>query len=387
MADVRAVVSEPGGSTVQILDLTTTTVLATLTGLSTPGAIAVLPNATQAYVANGLNIPGHVYPIALPAYTSGATLIVGNEPGDIAASPDGTHVYTVNDISPDGTVTPIATPSNTVQPDITLTGSVGPRGIAVNPSSTTAYVTCSSGVNRGIIPIAIPSNVVGASFAVSIAASNPLGLSITPDGLTAYVASFSAGGIYPVNLVTQTVGSLITLTGSSFISNCYVTPDGTQVFIPDGGTNTVYVVSTATNLQTHAVSLTPLTGVPNRGGFDSAGAFFYTAVSSSGAIAAVSTSTYAASSVFTGLAGPDAIAIIPTPGPPPTPPYPARTSSRPSTSLRRARSTRTIRRTSWTPTGWPSPSGARGGFLPLLLSSSPLGDDSRPRLRSMPTGK
>jgi DNA-binding beta-propeller fold protein YncE len=316
MADVRALVSEPTANDVQVLDLTTTTLLATVPAVG-PGIIAILPNATQAYVIQQGATPGHVYPINIPAFTAGATILCGNVPEDIAASPNGTHVYTVNSIGGGGTVTPIATPSNVPGPDILLgAASNSPRGGAVNPASTMLYVTTPF---NGIVPISIPANTVGATFgSAALSFNQPTRIAIMPTGASAYVGS--SAGVFPVNLVAQTVGPVIVTTAGS-PQQVFLSPDGTQLFCPDGSGSTVVVISTATNTQTHSITVSA-THVPNSGGFDATGSTFYTTVGGDGTIVAINTSTYVATTVYSGLTGPADLAIIPTPAPPPTPPFP-----------------------------------------------------------------
>ena len=309
MADVLAICSGAGGTyDTDVLDITTTSSLASFNFYpETPSGIAVLPDASQAYVLNGAGIPGHVFPINLPAYTLGTTIVVDDEPGDIAASPDGTHVYTANYRY--GTVTPIATPSNVAGANIP-TGSTSASYLAVNPTSDTLYVITAS----GIVPIAIPSNVVGSPFG-GATLINPGRIAVMPSGLTAYVGSFNSGyGVWPVDLIAQTVGGVISTT-ATFPGNIFLTPDGLQLFVCDTGTNQVLVISTTSNTQTHTISLTPITaGVPNDGFF--AGGKFYFTVASGGIIGAIDTATYALTTAYPALIIPNHIAGIPTPLPP-----------------------------------------------------------------------
>jgi YVTN family beta-propeller protein len=313
MADTVALVSESGGSgPVQVLDLTSATVLASLS-MATPGFIVVLPDATEAYITNGGAVSGEVYPIALPGYTAGTPISVDTEPNWLAVSPDGSHVYSAS--SSTNNVTPIATPSNVAGTVFALGGfpSTFAGGLAVNPSSTTLYATTG---NFGIIPVAIPSNVVGTAFgATQLNSQQAQSMVIMPSGLTAYVGTGAGNGVFPVDLVAMTVGTPIAVPGAP--QQIFLQPGGSQIFALDGSSNKVYVISTATNTLTHTISLTPYSHVPNSGGFDTAGDTFYFTDEVDGVILAINTSTYALSTVFTSVPG-SFLAVIPVP-PSPTP--------------------------------------------------------------------
>ena len=316
MADVRAVVSEAGGSgPIAILDLTTTTTLASIPQ-TTPSFVVVLPDASQAYTVNGGAIIGLVYPTNLPAYTAGTSISVGTQPTWLAVSPDGSHIYSAS--SSTGTITPIATPSNVAGAGIVLGGGVGNvGGVVVNPASTMLYATTPF---NGIVPVSIPSNTIGAAFGSgTLAFTQPQSMVVMPAGTIGYVGTAAGGGIFPIDLVGLTVGNVIDVPGAP--QQIFLSPDATQIFALDGFSANVYVISTASNTLTHTIPLTPYTNAPNLGGFDCAGTTFYFTVEADSVILAINTGTYALSTVYPGIQA-NSIAIIPTPGPPPTPPYP-----------------------------------------------------------------
>ena len=303
MANTLAVVSNPASNTVILVDLTLQTTLATLS-LTSPGEIAVLPNATEAYVTNNGGTPGNVYPIALPAYTLGTTIVTGNGPLEIVASPDGTHVYTGNNSA--DTITPIATPANTAGTDIPLAGSSALSGLGVNPAATDLYAVTPF---AGIYPVAIPSNVVGVPFgSVQLAFNNPSSIVVMPGGTTGYVSSPSTTALWPVNFTASTVGAPFTPSGP--MAPMFLQPGGSQIFGCDPLANVVIVWDTATNTQVGTVTLTGGT-VSTSGGFDATGATFYACTPGSGQIFAINTSTYALGPTFSSLAGPTFLAVVP----------------------------------------------------------------------------
>ena len=119
MADITAIASFPGSNSILVLDLTTQSILATLTaGNLHPRSHSGSPRASQAYATDDGALTGLVYPVNLPAYTSGTTISVDPQPTEITATPDGTYVF-VASVST-GTITPIATPSNVAGTGIIL---------------------------------------------------------------------------------------------------------------------------------------------------------------------------------------------------------------------------------------------------------------------------
>ena len=308
MADTYALVSDQNFSTLYVIDLTSQTVVNTFTP-STPGEIAVLPDATEAYITNGGALAGLLYTLPLPSPpgTLGPSIAVGNQPGLVAASPDGTHVY-VASVSTN-VITPVSTPSNVAGAGIVVSGTSNVEGIAINPASTTLYATTRF---PGIYPIAIPANTVGIAFATTSGQFG--GMVVMPSGSSGYVTGASGGiiGLYPLDLVAQTVGTFIPTTcgggGEPFLQ-----PGGSHVYMTDDSTNQVIVVDTTTNAQVAAVPLTPGGGASNSGGFDSAGTTFYDCDVGGGNIWYIDTATMAVATHMVVGGDPRFIAVVPAP--------------------------------------------------------------------------
>ncbi len=320
MADVRAVVSFSASNAVAVLDLTAKTFLAGPLGATpSPSVIAVLPNATEAYIVNGGNIPGVVFTMALPAYTLGSPITVDNQPFSCVATPDGTMVYTQDNISGSPTITPIATPSNVAGSPVLLYGSfvqLTDSIIACNPAGTMLYIS-SAGV--GIIPVAIPSNVPGTPFgAAQLSGGNPGNIIVMPSGNTGYVGAGFSGSLWPINFVTQTVGSPYTLSGVfATAGNAFLQPGGSQIFICNSFTNLVSVWNTTTNTQIDIPLSAP--AVPSSGAFSPDGKIFYCIQEASGVINYIDTTTLAVVDTFSSLVNINNLAIVPVPTPPPSP--------------------------------------------------------------------
>jgi YVTN family beta-propeller protein len=106
---------------VSVIDTATNTVTATVPEVGGRPGVAVTPDGTRVYVANG---PSSVSVIDTATNTVTATVGVGDGPFGVAVTPDGARVYVPNWVS--GDVSVIDTATNTV----TTTVPVGPRAMA-----------------------------------------------------------------------------------------------------------------------------------------------------------------------------------------------------------------------------------------------------------------
>lgn len=105
---------------------------------SVPGGLALAPDGSRAYVANGLGASVSV--VDLSSHAVVADVRVGAEPLGVAASPDGRRVYVTSFQS--NTLSAIDTASNAVIAEARVGAS--PRAIAVTPDGRFAWVTHST---------------------------------------------------------------------------------------------------------------------------------------------------------------------------------------------------------------------------------------------------
>jgi YVTN family beta-propeller protein len=93
-------------------------VIATVTVGADPYGVAVSPDGTRVYVANGLDDTVSVIDTSTNTVTD--TVTVGTNPYGVAVSPDGSRVYVTNNGAVGGTVSVIDTSTNTVSDTITV---------------------------------------------------------------------------------------------------------------------------------------------------------------------------------------------------------------------------------------------------------------------------
>ena len=166
----------------------------------------------------------------------GPPINVGGGPYGIAVTPDGTRVYVANG----GAVAVIDTQTNFVGPPITVGNN--PRGIAISPDGMTAYVTNQTSGDVSVVDL--PSNqAIGAPIVVG---GSPLGIAITPNGGRAYVANSKSGSVSVIDTRTnQVVGSpIIVGTEPRAIA---ISPDGGRAYVANAQSGSVSVIDTGTN--------------------------------------------------------------------------------------------------------------------------------------------
>ena len=129
-----------------------------------------------------------------------------------------------------------------------------PDGIAITPDGATAYVATFS--SNTVTPIDTATNTAGTPIAVGDA---PIGVAITPDGATAYVANRDSDIVTPIDTATNTAGTPIPV--ASAPTAIAITPDGANAYVTNAASATVTAIDTATN-----TAGTPITvGGPRRG--------------------------------------------------------------------------------------------------------------------------
>ena len=156
---------------------------------------------------------------------------------------DGSTVYVANEGA--NTVSVIATASNMVTAVIPV--GIAPLGVAVTPDGITVYVTNSFQDNT-VSVIATASNTVTAVIPVGI---TPFGVAVTPDGSTVYVGNVTANTVSVIDTTSNTVTATIPVGADPW--GVAVTPDGSTVYVANEGANTVSVIAMASNTVTATI--------------------------------------------------------------------------------------------------------------------------------------
>jgi DNA-binding beta-propeller fold protein YncE len=282
------VLATPDGKTVYVLDSSdTVTPISTAThragrpvelgqGAGGGAEMAITPDGKTLYVAlfypSGTG-PSYVIPIATATNRPGKRIRVATAASALVVTPDGKTVYVIGQplkagpsfVAPASQrieVTPIPTATNRAgKPVLAGQGSVGTdTPVAMAPGGQTIYIPDST--PNGVIPFSTATNTPGKL--IGFGAALVQGITITPDGSTAYVTSQPGGGakhvvvpgdggvlactgppgtVTPIATATNTAGKPIKV--GCFPLAAAVTPDGQTIYV-GSESGTVTPVATAT---------------------------------------------------------------------------------------------------------------------------------------------
>src|SRR5215470_5292815 len=239
-AHVTAYVANSFGNQVAAIDTTTGTVMTMATVGSRPGAVAVTPDGTTAYVATC----GGVVPVDTATNTAGPVIKDTKGAGAIAVAPDGKTAYLTylqsglvcSSSTPDQ-VTAVDTATNTVIKQIAWKpGTVWDTSpIVISPDSKTVYLASTAGT---LTPLDTATNTLGKPIKLGFQAENGnVYLAITPDGKTVYVtwsAPYGPGHqVIPVHTATARVLPAINIRKSP--AAIVMSPDGKTVYVDSAG--------------------------------------------------------------------------------------------------------------------------------------------------------
>ena len=244
---LRVYVTNIDSNSVSVIDTTTNSVIHTIEetdgSFSSPQVIAVSPDGSRIYVTNTGVTPNYVSVIdTFDEFSLEETVNVGPNPqSGIAVSPDGSLVYVTNIGS--NIVSVIDTASFSV--DEVTVGSA-PAGIAVNFDGSKVYVANNGSNSVSVIdttnPGLEPITIGGVDNAAGVAASL--------DGERVYVTNFPDGRLFVIDTDPKSEDYNKVIydidLGASGSNGISIHPEGTHVYVPNSGSNTVSVINTAT---------------------------------------------------------------------------------------------------------------------------------------------
>jgi YVTN family beta-propeller protein len=290
-----SIINIPADETISTIEIGDSSVTTGTAKQSSPQNVAVSPDGSRAYVTDGIT---SVWVVDTQSRAVVATIPTGTSPDGVVISPNGKNVYvtTVTCSTPPcaSSVEVIDTATNAVTSTIPIgiTTSVLLQGIAISSDGTRVYVA--SGIGNGVWAIDTSTNTVVATIHTTNVASadlsvspdgshvytvgwtlppfvdsyfvdvidtktnaqtatillgnqdEPVRMAISPDGGHAYVSA-EGGHVWVVDTTQNALMSTITVSPGNGLHGLAVTPDGSRVYVTCGNTNTVYVLSTATN--------------------------------------------------------------------------------------------------------------------------------------------
>ena len=251
----RIYIADNVNNLLNVVDTTTNTFVTTIPVGPGATAVAVSPNGQFGYVAEFGDSNVSVFSVA--SNTLVATVPIGFASTGLTVSPDGAFVYVGSAV--DNRVAVISTSTNTLSSTFALTPPAGqPAAGCVgapvfNPAGTVGYFlqTCQTASPGSITVLSVPNN---AQLATILLGTTPYDDVITPDGTQLYVVNAGSNNVSVVDTSSNTVSATITVGNAP--QSIAITPDGTLVYVADAQDSTLSIIQTSTNTVTSTLPLT-----------------------------------------------------------------------------------------------------------------------------------
>lgn len=261
----------------------------------TPQCVAAPPQTGFVYVASQGD--GTLSAIDRSTNTLATTLTTGEFAYAVAVAPGGDEAWVTN--RGDGSVTVVETATNSVTATIPSVAT-DPIDVAFRPDGSEAYAL-DNDLGRVVVLDPATRTVIDRIGGLT---ADPRAIAVAPDGSRAYVAVFDAVDV--IDLDTRSLVTTIGGTGNA--RDVFLTPDGSQLLVPDAGAGVVRVIDNATHAVTATVAVgSDPTGIAGVQGSNLA----YVANRGSDDVTIVDVSTASAVGGFAVPSGPSFLAIAP----------------------------------------------------------------------------
>ncbi|HJQ38957.1 MAG TPA: cytochrome D1 domain-containing protein, partial [Thermoanaerobaculia bacterium] len=229
--------SRRGPEAVIALDAATLKVLRSYTaGGTDPECVAVSPAGHRLYLSN--EEAGTASIVDVGTGVRRATLIVGTEPEGVTASPDGRWVYVTAETS--NVLTVIDARAEKTAANILV--DARPRALIFTRDATRAWATAEIGGT--VMEIDATKHRLLRRIKLS-PADKPVGLALSPDEKTLYVATGRGNSVVAID--TKTARVLARIPAGSRVWGIAIAPDGRKVYAANSLSNTVSVIDTRTH--------------------------------------------------------------------------------------------------------------------------------------------
>lgn len=219
-----------------VIDRKTLRMIRLLPAGTDPECVAITPDGKQLYLSNEDAGTASIIDLSGPRLVK--TVVVGTEPEGVSASPDGRRVYVTAETS--NVLSVIDTQKLETIENILV--DARPRNVIFTRDSKTAWATAELG---GTV---MQIDVAKHRFAHRIRlrpGAKPVGLALSPDEKTLYIATGRGNGVAVIDTIRRKVVTDIP-TGSR-VWGIAITRDGRKVYAANSLSNTISVIDTATN--------------------------------------------------------------------------------------------------------------------------------------------
>ncbi|QJR16735.1 IPTL-CTERM sorting domain-containing protein [Usitatibacter palustris] len=238
-AGTRAYFTCGDAGQVNVLDLTTSTIVASIPIGGSGSGIAMNAAGTRVYASS--NTTNTVAVIDTATNTVITSVPVGTVYRlTVALSDSANRLYVPNTL---GSVTVIDLATNAVAATVPAVGT-SPAAVSMNPAGTRAYV--SAQLSDEIVMIDTATNTVVGTIPLGTGAL-PFDAIVSPSGATLYTANHGVDGIGVIDTATNTLTTTIPLNNLANPRGMAMTPSGNQLWVVDQQLNGVSLIDPATN--------------------------------------------------------------------------------------------------------------------------------------------
>jgi len=270
---------------------------------SNPRDIAITSDARRGFVTYRASNPYvSMFDIATSSIINSQYL--GASGQAVVINPDNKHAY----VSTNNSIIIIHTGMNTIEGYISIPGgdtSVdNPHGLAITPDGKTLLVADNR--NNGATSIIdIDSKLIKDNLAMGIG-NTPYGITVSPDGLNAYITFHGLNQVIQYNLDSLSVTDSINVGADP--TGLAITPDGTKLYVSNTTDSTISVIDLSTNA---VLSSIPVGSSPKGVAISPDGARVYVANASNNTVSVIDTSTDTVITSLTSGSTPTSIAVLP----------------------------------------------------------------------------
>jgi len=244
-----AYVANSGTKNVSVIDTADDTIKATITLPDTlptvhPYAYGVAVGSSGQNVYVGLQDTNEVTVIDAATNSVVKRISLGTDvPSGLAVNDAETRLYVTSNLSNTLIVIDISNGGAMEVGRVTVDDSTisNPSGVVLNAAGDKAYVANTSTSNIAVVDIDEANNVYAKSSSIALGGTQPVGLSLSPDGVMLYASSLT-GDLRGIKLSDSTITNLPTDDGTVALA---VKPDGSRVYAPSNSTDKLFAIDSS----------------------------------------------------------------------------------------------------------------------------------------------
>ncbi|PKN12074.1 MAG: hypothetical protein CVU69_09015 [Deltaproteobacteria bacterium HGW-Deltaproteobacteria-4] len=242
---------------VTVIDLANDTATNKVLVGNAPIGVAVTPDGSQVYVANRGS--DSVSVIEAVSNVVVATIPVGSQPQGVAVSPDGSKAFVAHYGNPALGARTYLSEINTGDYSVTKTietsaQAIQPFAVITNPAGTRIYISNNLSDSVSIV------NATTFTLASEVFVGDyPMGMAITPDGSKLLVANNGGNSVAVINTADNSVAFIAMMTGAA-PWGVTINPNGltayvTNAYLPEQAIDAVAVINLTTNEITTSIAV------------------------------------------------------------------------------------------------------------------------------------